>query len=156
MLGRVSVHRLWVWWTGRSSPSHWSTEQQKKDRNCKSNHLDLCNPHPNTQIFVAIIVNFTIWFAQYINRAIAPSSFLGYSSIGSAHLDLDIFAPSSSQNCSGSVRLHGLWLGYSNSFRFLVLKHYIIALAICLGLLSCWKENLLPSFKSPANWDRFV
>ena len=41
----------------------------------------------------------------------------------------------------------GLWLGHSNTWICFDLNHSIVALAVCLGLLSCWKVNLRPSLK---------
>ena len=35
------------------------------------------------------------------------------------------------------------------------LNHLSVALAVCLGSLSCWKVNLRPSLKSLEGWNRF-
>jgi hypothetical protein len=39
----------------------------------------------------------------------------------------------------------GLWLAHSRTFRDLSRSHSCVVLAVCLGLLSCWKVNLQPS-----------
>jgi hypothetical protein len=44
--------------------------------------------------------------------------------------------------------MSGLWLGRSRTFRDLSRSHSCIVLAVCLGLLSCWKVNLHPSLRS--------
>jgi hypothetical protein len=38
-----------------------------------------------------------------------------------------------------SVSSTGLWLGHSRIFRDLSRSHSCVVLAVCLGLLSCWK-----------------
>lgn len=45
----------------------------------------------------------------------------------------------------------GLWQGHSNTWICFVWNHSIVALALCLGLLSCWKVNLCSSLKSFAD-----
>ena len=47
----------------------------------------------------------------------------------------------------------GLWLGHFKTLTCFDLNHSIVALAVCLGSLSCWKMNL--SLKSFADWIRF-
>lgn len=97
---------------------------------------------------------------------ITAASLLGYVSTSFAHLETGIFAHSSLQNSSSSARLvgerlwtavfrschrfsigfrSGLWLGHSNTGICFILNHSIVALALCLGSLSCWKVNLCPS-----------
>ena len=49
----------------------------------------------------------------------------------------------------------GFWLGHSNTWIYFELNHSIVALAVCLGLLSCWKVNLRPSLKSFADSNMF-
>ena len=49
----------------------------------------------------------------------------------------------------------GLWLGHSRTFRNLSLSYSCVVLAVCLGLLSCWKVNLHPSLRSWTLWSRF-
>ena len=49
----------------------------------------------------------------------------------------------------------GLWLGHSNTWICVDLNHSIVALAVCFGLLSCWKVKLCPSLKSFADSNRF-
>ena len=49
----------------------------------------------------------------------------------------------------------GLWLGHSNTWICFDLNHSIVALAVCLGSLSCWKVKLRPSLKSFADSNRF-
>ena len=76
-----------------------------------------------------------------------------------------MFAHSSVQNCSSSVKLNGecwwtaifkschrfligfksgLWLGHSRTFIFLFLSHSSVALAVCFGSLSCWRWTSIP------------
>ena len=95
-------------------------------------------------------------------------SLLGCATISLAHLATGIFAHSSRQNCYSSFKLDvfcwctaifksyhrfsiglrsGLWLGHSKTFKCFPLKHLSVALAVCLGSLSCWKVNLRPSLK---------
>ena len=92
------------------------------------------------------------------------------------HLDLGIFSNSSLQICSRYVKLDGecqrtaifksfhrfsmgiksvLWLGHSRNFMFLFWSHSSVALAVCLGSLSCWNVNLHRSLGSFALWSRF-
>ena len=108
--------------------------------------------------------------------AITAASLLGYVSISLAHLATGIFANSSRQNCSSSFKLDGFrwctaifkpyhrfsiglrsgrWLGHSTTFKCFPLNHSSVALAGCLGSLSCWKVNLRPSLKSLEDWNRF-
>ncbi len=115
------------------------------------------------------------YFVEPPFAAITAASLLGYVFISFAHTETEIFAHSSLQNSSSSVRLDGhclwtaifkschrfsigfrfgLWLGYSNTLCF-DLNHSIVALAVCLGSLSCWKVNLRPSLKSFADSNRF-
>ena len=49
----------------------------------------------------------------------------------------------------------GLWLGHSNTCKCFPLNHSSVAIAVCLGSLSCWKVNLCPSPKSLEDWNRF-
>ena len=92
-----------------------------------------------------------------------------FVSISLAHLATGIFSHSSRQNCSSSFKLDGfhwctaifksyhrfsiglrsvLWLGHSKTFKCFHLSHSNVALAVCLGSLSCSKVNLRPSLKS--------
>ena len=92
-------------------------------------------------------------------------SFFGDVSNSFAHLESDIFAHSSLQNSSSSVRLDGErlwtaifkschrfsigfrsrhWLGHSNTQICFDLNYSIVALAVCLGLLSCLLEGEPP------------
>ena len=92
------------------------------------------------------------------------------------HLYLGSFSYSSLQILSTSVRLEGeccstssfrslqrcsigfksgLWLGHSRTFRDLSQSHPCVVLAVCLGLLSCWKVNISPSLRSWALCSRF-
>ncbi len=108
--------------------------------------------------------------------AITALSLLGYDATSFAHLDWGIFWHSSLQILSSSVRLDwerrwtaifrslqrcsigfksGLWLGPSRTFKVLPLSHHCVALAVCLGSLSCWKVNLQPSLRSWALWNWF-
>ncbi len=41
----------------------------------------------------------------------------------------------------------GLWLRHSRTFTELSRSHSFVILAVCLGLSSCWKMNLLPSLR---------
>ena len=107
---------------------------------------------------------------------ITASHLLGYLCIIFAHLDLGIFSHSSFQLCSSSVNLDGerrwtaifksfyrfpmgfesgLWLGRSRTFTLLFWGQSSVALAECLGLLSCWNVNLCHSQRSFALWSRF-
>ena len=45
--------------------------------------------------------------------------------------------------------------GPSRTFRDLSRSHSCVILAVCLGLLSCWKVNLRPSLRFWALWNRF-
>ncbi len=67
----------------------------------------------------------------------APSGWMG--SIGAS-----VFR--SLQSCSVAFK-SGLWLGHSRTFTELSRSHSFVVLAVCLGLLSCWKVNLLPSLR---------
>jgi hypothetical protein len=101
---------------------------------------------------------------------------LGYVSISLAHLSTGIFANSSRQNWSSSFKLEwfrwctaifksfhrfsiglrsGLWRSHSNTFKCFPLNHSSVALAVCLGPLSCLKVNLHHTLKSLEDWDRF-
>jgi hypothetical protein len=51
------------------------------------------------------------------------------------------------QRCSIGFK-SGFWLGHSRTFRDLSQRHYCVALAVCLGSLSCRKVNLHPSLTS--------
>ena len=51
------------------------------------------------------------------------------------------------QRCSIGFK-YGFWLGHSRTFRDLSQRHYCVALAVCLGSLSCRKVNLHPSLRS--------
>ena len=91
----------------------------------------------------------------------------GYDATGLAHLYKGSFFHYSLQILSSSVRLDGerrctaifrsgLWLGHSRTFRDLSQSHSCIFLAVCLGSLSCWKVNLLPSLRSWVLWRKFL
>lgn len=106
------------------------------------------------------------WLGQYLVApalaADAAASLRGNVSVIFAHLDPDIFASLSWQNCSRSFELDwayweyqisslatdsqwewGMWawLDYSKTFRFLPLNHSNVAFAVYLWLLSCWMVN---------------
>ena len=49
----------------------------------------------------------------------------------------------------------GLWLGHSRIFTFLFWSRSSVALAVCLGSLSCWNVNLRHSLRAFAFWIRF-
>ena len=108
--------------------------------------------------------------------AIAASTLLVYVCISFAHLDLGIFSHSSLQICSSPVKLDGerrwtaifksfhrfsmgfkswLSLGHCRTFTFMFWSHSSVALAVCLGSLSCWNVNLHRSLRSFALWSRF-
>ena len=106
--------------------------------------------------------------------AITAASLLGYVSISLAHLATGIFAHYSRQNCSNTFKLDGFrwcttksyyrfsiglrsgfWLCHSKTFKCFPLNHSNVALAVCLGSLSCWKVKLHPSLKSLDAWNRF-
>ena len=116
------------------------------------------------------------YFVEPPFAAITAASLSEYVSTSFAHLETEIFAHSSLQNSSSSARLDGeclwtaifkschrcsmgfrsgLWLGHSYTWIFFDLNHSIVALAVCLGSLSCWKVNLFPSLKSFAASHRF-
>ncbi len=105
-----------------------------------------------------------------------PRAFLGMMQTRFADLDWGIFCHSSLQILSSSVRLDGdrrwtaifrslqrcsigfkseLWLGHSRTFTELSLSHSCVALAVCLGSLSCWKVNLRPSLRFWILWTGF-
>ncbi len=92
-----------------------------------------------------------------------------------AHLVFAIFAHSSLQKRSKSVRLRGhllctalfrsphrfsigfrsgLWLGHSKTYHLLV-KPFFVDLDVCFGLLLCWKMTFLFSFSFLAEAWRF-
>ncbi len=48
-----------------------------------------------------------------------------------------------------------LWPGHCRTFTFLLFDYSYVALALCLGSLSWWKENFLPSFSFLVDWSRF-
>ncbi len=48
-----------------------------------------------------------------------------------------------------------LWLGHSRTFIESSLSPSCIVLAVCVGLLSCWKVNFQPSLRFWALWTRF-
>ena len=94
---------------------------------------------------------------------ITASSLFGYDTTSLAHLYLGSFSHLSRQILSSSVRLDvercctamvkslqscsirfksGLWLDHSRTFRDLSRSPSCVVLAVCLGLLSCWKVNL--------------
>ena len=108
--------------------------------------------------------------------AITAASLLGYVSTSFAHLEMEMFVHSSWQKIWSSVRLDGhhlwtaifqcchrfsiefrsgLWLGSFKTLTCFDLNHSTVALAVCLGSLSCWKMNLRPSLKSFADCIRF-
>lgn len=76
----------------------------------------------------------------------------GGASISFAHLDAPVLPCSSSQNCSGSVRLDGghegaatgPWSGLSHSrtLTLLFLSHSCVASTLCLGVLG-WHSDIL-------------
>ncbi len=93
-----------------------------------------------------------------------------------AHLDLAIFAHSSLQKCSKSVRLQGhllcialfrsphrfsvgfrsgLWLGHSKTSIYFWRSHSFVDLDVCFGLLLCWKMKFLFIFSFLAEAWRF-
>ena len=102
--------------------------------------------------------------------------FLGMS-VSALHIWIwGFFSHSSLQICSSSVKLDGecrwtaifksfhrfsmgfmsgLWLGHSRTFTFLFWSHSSVALAVCLGSLSCWNVNPRRSLRSFALWSRF-
>ncbi len=107
---------------------------------------------------------------------ITPPSLFGYESISMAHLDFAIFACTSLQKCSKSVRLRGHLLctacfrslhRFSNGFRSgLLLGHSktlfssgeaisFVDLDVCFGLLSYWKMKFLFIFSFLAEAWRF-
>ena len=114
--------------------------------------------------------NYSPSQSQYfVEPTFAAVSLFEYVSISFAHLETGISAHSSRQNCSSSFKLDGfrwctaifkscyrfsiglrsgLWLGHSKIFKRFPLNHSSVALAVCLGGLSCWKVNLRPSLKS--------
>ena len=115
--------------------------------------------------------SFTQNFVEQPLAAITALSLLGYGS----HLYLGSSSHSSLQILSSSVMLDGelcctaifrslqrysigfrLWLGHSRTFRDLSRSHSCIAMAVCLGALSCWKVNLRPSLRSPALEQVFI
>ena len=49
----------------------------------------------------------------------------------------------------------GLSRDHSRTFRDLAGSYSYVVLAVCLGLLSCWRVNLHPSLRSGALWSRF-
>ena len=49
-----------------------------------------------------------------------------------------------SQRCSIGLK-SGLWLSHSRTFRDLSRSHSCVVLAVCLGLLSCWKVSKFSS-----------
>ena len=49
----------------------------------------------------------------------------------------------------------GFGWGHSRTFTFLFWSHSSVALALCLGSLSCWNVNLQHSLRSFALWSRF-
>lgn len=55
---------------------------------------------------------------------------------------------------SAAIFKLGVLMYISNTFSFLVLNHSRVALTVCLGSFSCWKENLCPSHKSVVTWDK--
>lgn len=87
--------------------------------------------------------------------------FWGYVSTCFAHLEMEIFTYSYLQNNSNSVRLFGdhLWKAISIGILSLALcfeiDHSIVALAVCLGSMSCWNMNLCPRLKSFSNCNTF-
>ena len=104
-------------------------------------------------------------FVEAPLAAITALSLLGYDATSSAHLYLGCFSHSPLQILSSSVRLDeehsctaifrslqrcltrfrsGLLFGPSRTFRDLSRNHSCVVLALCLGLLSCWKVNIHP------------
>ena len=93
-------------------------------------------------------------FGVCIYQLFAQSSLQNSSSsarLDGERLQTPIFM--SCHRCSMGFRL-GLWLDHSNSWLFFDLNHSTVALAVCLGSLSCWKVDLLPSLKSFAASNR--
>ena len=120
----------------------------------------------------------TLWehFVEALLAVITALSLLGYVCISFVHLDLGIFPHYSLHICSSSVKLDGecrwkaifksfhrflmgfkwgLWLSHSRTFTFLFWSNSSVALAVCLGSLSCCNVNLHHSLKSFALWSRF-
>ena len=112
---------------------------------------------------------FTQYFVEASLAPITALSLLGYDATSLAHLYLGSFSHSSLQILSSFVQLDGehccraifrslqrcligfrsgLWLGHLRTFRDLSRSHVCIVLAVCLGLLPCWKVNLHPSLRS--------
>ena len=110
------------------------------------------------------------YFVKPPLAAMTAASLLGYVSTSDAHIVTEILAHSSLQNSSSLVWLDGEWLwtaifkscqrflswfgsglGHSNTWICFDLNHSIVALAVCLGSLSCWKVNLHPSLRSLAD-----
>ncbi len=69
-----------------------------------------------------------------------------YDATNLAHLFLDGLLSWDFYSCSVGFK-SGLWLGQSRTFTELSRSHSFVILAVCLGLLSCWKVNLLPSLR---------
>ena len=108
---------------------------------------------------------FTQYFVEAPLAAITASRLLGYDSTSLEHLYLGSFSHSSLQILSSSVKLDGeycctaifrslqrylIWfksgllLGHSWTFRDLSQSHSWVVLAVCLGLVSCWKVTFSP------------
>ena len=116
------------------------------------------------------------YFVEPPFAALTAPSLLGYVSISLAHLATGIFAHFSRHTCSSSFKSDGfcwcraifksyhqfsiglrtgLWLGHSKTFKCFPLNHSSVALAVCLGSMSCWKVNLRHNLKSLEDWNRF-
>ncbi len=54
---------------------------------------------------------------------------------------------SSLQRCSIGFR-SGDWLGHSRTLKCFLWSHSLVALAVCLGSLSCWKTQPRPIFNA--------
>ncbi|MEQ2293325.1 hypothetical protein AMECASPLE_032175 [Ameca splendens] len=90
---------------------------------------------PNTHAFVLSPQN---QFVEPPFTEVAAAGGLEYFSTSFPHLDGEFFVQPSLQNHSSSVRLDGKHLWHTFSVRFgsgLGLDHFIVALAVCLGLL---------------------
>ena len=59
------------------------------------------------------------------------------------------------QRCSIGFK-SGLWLCHSRTFTELFWNHSFVILAVCLGLLACWKVNVRPILRSWTLWKRFL
>uniref|UniRef100_A0A4W5QLF4 Cell division cycle 14A n=1 Tax=Hucho hucho TaxID=62062 RepID=A0A4W5QLF4_9TELE len=116
--------------------------------------------------FKKVFRPFTQYFVEAPLAAITALSRLGYDATSLAHLYLGSFSHSSpgllklcQVGWGPSLRSYfqvsrdvrsGSSLGHSRTFRDLSRSHSCIALAMCLGSLSCWKVILRHSLRSRA------